>query len=104
MVPGSRQVITLAYRAAIPMALAAGARIECTQGRLWITGRDWPGDVVLEAGQSHEIPLGGETIVQALRQARFSIHAAQAPCPAPRPPAHPVKVFPAARAKSPTPA
>ncbi len=64
-----RLVIELEYRGIVPVEGAMDARIDCLRGRVWITERGCADDVVLEAGQSHEISCSGVIVVQALRKA-----------------------------------
>ena len=97
MVLDNRAVITLAYRGLIPLQLAAGARIECTRGRIWITEDPSPVDVVLEPGESYEIRRGGGIVVQALREADFAVRDAVASRPAAQVTARLVKLFKIAR-------
>jgi hypothetical protein len=100
MVLDSRQVITLARRGLVPMQLAAGARIECTRGRIWITEHALPLDVVLEPGESYNISRRGEVVVQALREADFSVRNSGVRRPAARLPARLAKLLNAARTTS----
>jgi hypothetical protein len=93
MVLDNRQVITLAYRGVIPMALAAGMRIECTRGRIWVTEDALALDVVLEPGESYEIYRSGGVVVQALREADLSVRYAVVPRPVPRLRARLAKLF-----------
>lgn len=70
-----RVIIELEYRGIVPVEHAIGARIDCLRGRIWITERGCTDDIVLEAGQSHEISRGGVTVVQALREAVVALRA-----------------------------
>jgi hypothetical protein len=98
MVLDNRQVVTLAYRGLITMQLAAGARIQCTDGRIWLTQDGSPGDVVLESGECFETCRRGALVVQALRGATFSVRDPALAPPAPRLPGRLAKAFGAARA------
>jgi hypothetical protein len=64
-----RVAIELENRGVVSVEHAVGTRIECIRGRIWITEEGGAGDVVLEAGQSHEASRGGVAVVQALRAA-----------------------------------
>ena len=68
-------VIDLAYRQIAPMADAAGTRIDCVRGRLWITEQGCADDVVLEAGESYVIARAGVVVLQALRAALVGVGA-----------------------------
>jgi hypothetical protein len=66
-------LIDLAYREIVPIADAAGTRIDCVRGRLWITEPRRADDVVLEAGGSYVIARAGVALVQALRHSRIGL-------------------------------
>lgn len=72
-------VIRLAYRGIVPVGHAAGARIHCAHGRIWITEHGGAGDIVLEAGQCYEISHSGGAVVQALRESVVTLSGASAP-------------------------
>ena len=75
----NRVVIELEYRQVVPVEHAMGTRIDCLRGRVWITERDCTQDIVLEAGQSHEISRSGAAVVQALRDALVALRAPTVP-------------------------
>jgi hypothetical protein len=56
---------------------AAGVRVTCLAGVLWITEEQAGTDVVLEAGESHTITHHGLTLVMALRAASFCMREPQ---------------------------
>lgn len=68
-------VIELEQRGIASVEDARGARIDCLCGRIWITEHRSPGDIILEAGQSHELSRNGVAVVQALREAHFALRA-----------------------------
>jgi hypothetical protein len=68
-----RVVIELENRGIVPVEDAAGTRIDCLRGRIWITEHRSTGDIVLEAGQSYEVSRDGVAVVQALREARITL-------------------------------
>jgi hypothetical protein len=70
-----RVVIELEYRATVPLEDAAGTRIDCLRGRIWITEHRSTGDIVLDAGQSYEVSHDGVAVVQALREALIAFSA-----------------------------
>jgi Protein of unknown function (DUF2917) len=70
-----RVIIELEPRGTVPVEDAAGVRIDCLRGRIWITEHRSPDDVILEAGESHAIARDGVTVVQALREAVISLRA-----------------------------
>ena len=71
-------VIELRHRGIVPVADAAGTRIDCLRGRIWITERGCTDDFVLEAGDSHVISRDGVAVVQALRAALVGLRASAA--------------------------
>jgi Protein of unknown function (DUF2917) len=70
-----RVVIELEYRGILPMKDALGTRIDCQDGRIWITEPGSTDDIVLEAGESYVISRRGVAVVQALREARVGLRA-----------------------------
>jgi hypothetical protein len=68
-----RSVIQLEYREIVSMEDAAGARIDCVRGRVWITEYRSTGDVILEPGESYELSQNGAAVVQSLREACVAI-------------------------------
>jgi hypothetical protein len=46
---------------------AAGARVVCLTGALWLTQQGLAEDVILQAGESLRVTSGGLTLVTALR-------------------------------------
>lgn len=70
-----RVVIELEYREIVPVEDAAGTRIDCLRGRIWITERGSTDDIVLEAGESYVTSRGGVAVVQALREALVGLRA-----------------------------
>ena len=75
-----RAVIELEHRGVIPVKDAVGSRIDCLRGRIWITELGCTDDIVLEAGESHEIERVGVAVVQALRDAVVVLCAPAVPC------------------------
>lgn len=65
----TRMMIDLAHREILPIRNAAGTRIDCLRGRVWITEQPSAGDIVLEAGDAYRISHNGLAVVQALRDA-----------------------------------
>jgi quercetin dioxygenase-like cupin family protein len=59
----------------IPLRDARGAKVVCLEGSLWITLDQHRNDIVLQRGQSYEVPKNGITLVQAMGAARLSIEA-----------------------------
>jgi hypothetical protein len=70
-----RAVMELEYREIVQAENAVGTRIDCLRGRVWITEHGSPADIVLEAGESHEISRPGRAVVQALRDAVVALRA-----------------------------
>ena len=68
-------VITLSCRQVFPIRLAAGTRIECTRGLVWLTEEGLPHDVLLEPDEAYEISRRGLVAVQALGETIFRIRA-----------------------------
>ena len=71
----NRLVIELEHRGIVPVADAAGTRIDCLRGRVWISEQGCTDDFVLEAGDSHVISRDGVAVVQALREALVGLRA-----------------------------
>src|SRR5574341_851060 len=74
----NRLVFELDHGAVLPVQDAAGARVVCLQGDVWITEEGDGGDVVLEAGRSLNLSRNGCTVVQALHDARVALETPQA--------------------------
>ncbi|HLB14184.1 MAG TPA: DUF2917 domain-containing protein [Burkholderiales bacterium] len=74
-----RVVIELEYRGIVPVEDAVGTRIDCLRGRIWITQHGCTDDIVLAAGESHEISRAGVAVVQALREALVALRASAVP-------------------------
>lgn len=79
MLEMKRLVIELEHRGIVPIKDAAGARIDCLRGRIWITEHESTDDIVLEAGKSYQISRGGNVVVQALRKALVGLQAPAVP-------------------------
>jgi hypothetical protein len=47
---------------------AAGTRIDCLRGLLWVTEAGGDDDIVLNAGESYPIARAGIAVVQGLRE------------------------------------
>jgi hypothetical protein len=62
--------LTLLRRELLDVRLSGRLRVECLQGRLWITLQDGLDDIVLEAGESADVSHCGMAAMQALRTAR----------------------------------
>lgn len=73
-----RIVVELDYRGILPVQGAVGTGIGCLRGRVWITERGCPGDIVLESGESYESLGSGDVLVQALRESLVAVSAPQA--------------------------
>jgi hypothetical protein len=84
VIGAERMVIELEYRGIVPVTDARGARIDCLDGRVWLTQEGSPEDVVLEVGESHAIACRGLAVLQALRGARVALHAPAATRPVTR--------------------
>jgi hypothetical protein len=59
-----------------PMRIAGAMRIECVAGRVWLTQTGKSGDVFLRAGDAYELAGPESALVEALGQARITLHAA----------------------------
>lgn len=62
----------LGRRELLTLTAAAGHRIACLSGELWIT-LDGEGDVLLKAGDRWQVPGAGPIVVSALQAAVFSV-------------------------------
>lgn len=65
--------LTLARDGLIALREAAGTRVSCETGALWITEDHERGDVILEAGQSCTIDRTGLTLIMALEPASLRL-------------------------------
>lgn len=66
-------VLEMAQGTVVPVRDAAGARIACLEGNIWITQENDTTDFVLKAGESLALTRNGSTLVQAMRGSRVSI-------------------------------
>ncbi|HET8747553.1 MAG TPA: DUF2917 domain-containing protein [Ramlibacter sp.] len=71
--------ITLPARQLFEIADAAGVRILCTAGSLWLTLDHDPRDVILQAGDAFESEAPRRLLLYAFERSSFALHA-----PAPR--------------------
>ena len=71
-----RQRHELPRRQILTVRLASCGKIQCLEGRLWLTRDGRTEDVVLTAGQFREIPLGGRVLIEALERSSFEVVAA----------------------------
>lgn len=62
--------LTLLPRELLAVRLSGRVRVDCLQGRLWITVQDGADDIVLEAGESAEVNRAGTAAMQALHASR----------------------------------
>lgn len=58
---------------------AAGARLRCTRGSLWLTQEGGGQDIVLEPGECFTVERNGLTLVNALKDGSVLIASASAP-------------------------
>ena len=65
--------LQLERRALYQVPDAAGMRISCCEGSVWITLDNDPRDIVLEAGQSFSIQAHRRAIVYAMEAARIRV-------------------------------
>jgi hypothetical protein len=65
--------IELEYRRILPLEDAAGTRVDCLRGCLWITENGSTKDIVLEAGESYVLTRDGVALLQALRRTLVGI-------------------------------
>ncbi|WP_298931910.1 DUF2917 domain-containing protein [uncultured Ramlibacter sp.] len=65
--------LPLARRALYSLPDAAGLRISCLAGSLWITLDDDPRDIVLEAGRSLDVDAHRRAIVYALEASQLRV-------------------------------
>jgi hypothetical protein len=66
-------IVELEAGEVLPLERAKGVRLTSAEGTLWITEERGSLDVVLQAGQSHEVGNSGKTLVQAMGRARVAI-------------------------------
>jgi hypothetical protein len=59
-----------------PVRIPGPMRIECVAGRVWLTQTGGAGDVFLRAGDAYELAWPECALVEALGQARITLHAA----------------------------
>lgn len=62
---------SLAYRALYRVPSAAGVRIVCTAGCLWVTLDGDPRDILLEAGDSFEADAPAPALLYAMEPSQF---------------------------------
>lgn len=74
----NRLVLELESGTVLPVQDAAGARLACLKGNLWITQEGDGVDTVLDAGKSLRLSRNGCTLVQALSPSRVAMEAPQA--------------------------
>jgi hypothetical protein len=67
--------ITLPARQLFEIPDAAGVRILCTAGCVWLTLDDDPNDVILEPGQSFEARESRRALLYAMEASTFSLRA-----------------------------
>ena len=83
--------LTLPRGAVTRFEQAQGTRLSCVEGSLWITRDGDPIDVILEPGQSWEVPGPQRVIAQAMARSTLRVQSgphcqpAVAEQPAPRP-------------------
>ena len=75
---GNTVIIELEGHGLLPLGEAAGARLRCLEGAVWITEEGDRNDYVLKSGQSHTLSGEGRALVQAMGGARFALEAASA--------------------------
>jgi hypothetical protein len=63
----------LAYRGILKLRGRAGDRVDCLDGRVWITQDGDLRDVVLDAGQVFTLDRAGTAIVYALTEAAVAL-------------------------------
>ena len=61
------QTVELAVNRSIVLHEARNAEVVCTNGRIWITEDPLRNDIILKAGQSHVVQVGGMTFVTAIQ-------------------------------------
>ena len=59
-----------------PVWISGAVRIECVAGRVWLTRTNGSGDIFLRAGDAHALGWKERALVEALGQARITLHAA----------------------------
>lgn len=57
---------------------AAGTRVRCLQGTIWITVANEPDDVFLGSGQSYLIPRNGLSLVERIGNSSIQLERLQA--------------------------
>lgn len=67
-------LIELLQRATARLESSAGTRIECLNGRLWVTELRVADDILLETGQSYTTRGDRSALVQALRPSSVLFH------------------------------
>ncbi|MBI2768638.1 MAG: DUF2917 domain-containing protein [Burkholderiales bacterium] len=65
--------LELQRRALFSVTDAAGVRIDCREGSVWITLDNDPRDIVLEAGGSFTTPEHRRALVYAMEASRLSV-------------------------------
>jgi hypothetical protein len=68
--------LTLERRQTMNVASAAGTRITCASGILWVTQHRDARDVLLDAGDSFVLDRPGAAVIQALRPSTLFIREA----------------------------
>jgi hypothetical protein len=58
-----------------PVWIGGATRIECVAGRVWLTRTNGSGDVFLGAGDAYALAWPEHALVEALGQARITVHA-----------------------------
>ena len=71
--PAESTFVLLAPRQLHSVPDAAGVRIDCRSGSVWITLDNDPTDYVLEAGESFETDVHARALVYALGAARIDL-------------------------------
>jgi hypothetical protein len=77
----SRSTINLARDGLIALRDAAGTRVFCQAGSLWITQEGEVKDAVLDSGEAFTVRNGGLTVITALRTSALAL--LEAPSAAP---------------------
>lgn len=70
-----RVVLQLEPDAFLPLRGMEGARVACLEGVLWITHDGDPNDILVQAGQAHQVTREG-ACVQAIGASRMAVEAA----------------------------
>lgn len=70
--------LDLQYRALFSLTDAAGVRIDCDAGSVWLTLDNDPRDIVLEAGESFATPQHRRALIYAMEPSRLRLRCAAA--------------------------